>query len=493
MLTVSVVTIVAVLGLTSSPPAGAAARVHATASWSMVPLTKDVDGDGIVDGDGGVPASGALSRTPSATMVGAGNRVAQPHERLIDGALSWYLPRSGFPVRLDACASEGDAYRWRIAPSTGAGIRTAWRSLERGQCRTVVSLPEGPAVATLEVRAGGVVDRTAVPLDVSNLLVLVLGDSYASGEGNPRNVMSWIRKGGSIDPYWDDDACNRSGRAAPAQAALSLEKASPRTSVSLVHLACSGATVAAGLLGPQTGAGQRSSQLEQAAAVLAGRPVDLVLLSVGGNDVGFGTILRTCALDADCATSLNPGVQSRTGALAPAFARIAACLGGPVCTLADGRTLPGIAMSPNARVLPLLYPDITRASDGSACTYLSIPARDFAWARSTVLDPDPPTSYPYPTSSGATAVLPVSGSLNQQVAATAALPGWSPVLGSWTASGTTPAGHGVCAGDQAWVFGFTGLTGLTEASFHPNPTGQSVIADAIVQAIKSLPSQARRT
>lgn len=471
-----------ILGAAAAPAAAAAAGPDSRPRWSMVPLAKDVDGDGIIDGDGGVPESGALSRTPSTTFVGAGNRIAQPHERLVDGVLSWYLPTSGFPVRLDACASRGEQYRWTVSTATGTPRRTDWKPLRPRSCRTTLNLPEGPHTATLEVRRGSSVASATLPMAVDNRLVLVLGDSYASGEGNPRNVMSWIRRGGAIDPYWDDDPCDRSARAAPAQAALALEKASPRMSVTVVHVACAGATVGAGILGPQTGAGQQTSQIEQATALLRGRPVDLVLLSVGGNDVGFGEILRACALDADCATSLNPIVQARTRALTASYARIAACLGGNSCTLADGRVVPGVALSGTARVLPVMYPDITRAADGSPCSYLSIPSRDFAWARATVLDPTPPSTYSYPTSAGVTVPLAVGGSLNQQIAATDTLPGWVPVSGSWAASGATPGGHGVCAGTQAWVFGFTGLTGLTGASFHPNPTGQSVIAEAIVQA-----------
>ena len=68
----------------AAPAVGAEAR--AVAQWSMIPQAKDANGDGIIDGDGGVPRRGALSLSPSTTFVGEGNRVAQPHERLIGGA-----------------------------------------------------------------------------------------------------------------------------------------------------------------------------------------------------------------------------------------------------------------------------------------------------------------------------------------------------------------------------------------------------------------------
>lgn len=480
-----------------APPALAsesAARPRAEGSWSMVPQSRDANGDGIIDGDGGVPKSGATSLTPSRQFVGAGNHVAQPHERLIDGALSWYLSPRGYPVRLDACRSQGTDARWVIRQGGKAVTTTTWTRLATA-CRTTVFLPEATYQARLEVRDGSRTSSTTLPMPVRNILMVVLGDSYASGEGNPRNVQAWLRRGGALDPYWDDVACDRSARGAPALAALTLEKSSPHTSVTLVDVACSGATVAQGVLGPYPGAGQATSQIEQAARIVGSRPVDLVVLSVGGNDVGFTSILQTCALNADCplATpapgplaafpSVQQGVQSLTGALGASYTAVAACLGGGTCTLADGRSTSALQLAPGGRVLPTLYPDITRAEGGQPCSYLSIPAADFAWARATILDPAPPATYAYPLAGGGTASLPVAqGSLNEQVTASGRLPAWRPVTGTWTSWADTPQGHGVCAGRAAWVFGYTGLSGFTSASFHPNPTGQRVLGRAIAES-----------
>ena len=455
----------------------------------MVPQAKDTNGDGFIDGDGGVPARGALSRQPSSRIVGEGNRIAQPHERLIGGALSWYLSDGGFPVRLDACDSRGNEARWRVTSTAGTVLVTEWRRLTDRRCARTVTLPEGRYDLTLEVRTPDARDSETVPLEVRNILIVALGDSYASGEGNPRNVRSWLREGGSFSAYWDDDPCRRSVHAAPAQAALALERASRESSVTLVHVACSGATVDAGILGPQTAAGQTSSQVEQASALMAGREADLVLLSIGGNDVGFTSVLQACALSSDCPVTRPPagplagyptvqaGVQAQTAALAGDLDRVAACLGGQACVLADGRTVPALLLADGAQVMPSLYPDITRAANGQACSYLTIPAQDFAWARGTILDPAPAPTYPYPLTRGGTATLSVAaGSLNGQLGASARLPGWRPVTGTWSASGAGPVGHGVCAGDESWVFGFTGFSALPSASFHPNPIGQQVLA-----------------
>ncbi|MDO8309585.1 MAG: GDSL-type esterase/lipase family protein [Actinomycetota bacterium] len=482
-----------------------AADARAEGSWSMVPQSKDANDDGIIDGDGGVPRRGALSSQPSADIVGAGNHVAQPNERLIGGSLSWYLTDRGFPVRLDACASTGARYRWTARPMSGPSTVLPWATLEAGACSRTAFLPEGAYELVLEVRAGGSRDREVIRADVRNILVVALGDSYASGEGNPRNVKAWLREGGSFTPYWDDDACHRSARGGPAQAALLLEESSPTTSVTLVDVTCSGASVDAGVLGPQRAAGQPTSQVERARAFVGDRVVDLVTLSVGGNDVGFTSVLEACALNSDCplvrASSgplrayprIQDGVQAETGALAAKYRRIAACLGGDPCLLADGRTVPGIRLDADSRVLPTLYPDITRRADGSACTYLTIDSAEFAWARQTILVPNPVSPYTYPLSRGGTVSLSVAqGSLNQQVAATTALPGWRPVIGTWSASGESAVGHGVCAGDEAWAFGATLLSSLPSASFHPNVTGQRVAASALTAAmLAALPDATR--
>jgi hypothetical protein len=82
----------------------------------------------------------------------------------------------------------------------------------------------------------------------------------------------------------------------PALAALALERADPATSVTFVSLAATGARIGAGLLGPASGA--ETGQLEQVAALVGGRQIDALLISIGGNDVGFAQVVRRL-VDAD--------------------------------------------------------------------------------------------------------------------------------------------------------------------------------------------------
>ena len=479
-----------VTGATTLSAYAAPTSVVAQASWSMVDLSKDANGDGFIDGDGGVPASGALTASPSIAMVGSGNHIAQPNERLINGSLSWYLSAEGFPVTLNACGSQGSTFKWSISNTgTGAVKQLASKPLTPKTCKTRVTLPEGGYRFTLEVEEGKASAVRAIDATVKNILMLSLGDSYASGEGNPRNVQAWIEQGGlfsSFRPYWDDAECHRSAHSAPAQAALALEKSTPQTSVTFVDVTCSGATVAQGILGQQTG--ELPSQLAAARSIIGSSPVDLVTLSVGGNDVGFGSVISSCLVNANCPIvpanagllrafpTLHAGVTAQTAKLPGAYASISNCFTARSCASP-------IALAPNAWVLPTLYPDITRNLAGGPCSYLTMTAQDFLWARDALLNPTPPVSVNYATTNQGVKSLPLpSGSLNQQIQATANL-GWHPVTGTWARSGESEQGHGVCAGKASWVFPAQ-LGAMASGSFHPNPQGLREMASAITEAAR---------
>ena len=463
-------------------PAQAAGGPLAKGTWTMAPQSKDANGDGFIDGDGGVPSSGALSLNPSATMIGAGNHVAQPNERLINGSLSWYLGNT-FTITLNACGSRGDSYAWTVTGATT--VRTPPKAIKK--CSTTVSLPEGVYTFDLAVKSGRATAHRILRGSVRNYVLVSMGDSYASGEGNPRNINAYLEEAGlftSFTPYWDDAACARSTHSAPARAALELEKSSPHSSVTLIDVSCSGATVGAGILGPQSGARQSASQIEQARAIAAGHRIDAITLSVGGNDIGFGAILQSCATKANCPTqpSSTPPLKGYPSTQAGAQANLAAL---PAKYAAVNAALTTLA--PGAPIFPTMYPDITRAANGAPCSYLTMDASDFAWARATLLVPDPQSPYAYTTTSGTTVPMALpAGTLNSQIAATDGALGWSDIAGTWGASGNSSVGHGVCAGNQAWTFGLISLGPLAAAAFHPNPKGLDVMGKAIAAALKGV-------
>jgi lysophospholipase L1-like esterase len=220
--------------------------------------------------------------------------------------------RARFTLRLDASSSRatlaGSAlavtgYRWRITGPDGLWLA---RSTERPVIEA--RLPEGAYRVTLDVAAalgwGTATARLERDVVVEDLLIVAVGDSCAAGEGNPERPRS-SAQGEAVWADSPDDpaaeaahaAAHRSTIAWPALAALALERADPSTSVTFVSVAASGARVRRGLLEGQSGDGG-PGQLAQAAALIGDRPIDALLISIGGNDVGFGHIVRGL-IDAD--------------------------------------------------------------------------------------------------------------------------------------------------------------------------------------------------
>ncbi|WP_318212615.1 MULTISPECIES: GDSL-type esterase/lipase family protein [unclassified Streptomyces] len=136
--------------------------------------------------------------------------------------------------------------------------------------------------------------------------VVTMGDSYISGEagrwlGNSltdsgsRNGTDRAWTGSAYDPSrvygTTAGGCHRSDTA-------EVKSAGPIAS-SLVNLACSGATTDNVFRASQGGLSYKGEapQADQLAAVAASHDVELIALSIGGNDLGFADIIATCAKD----------------------------------------------------------------------------------------------------------------------------------------------------------------------------------------------------
>ncbi|MEQ8840745.1 MAG: S-layer homology domain-containing protein [Acidimicrobiales bacterium] len=125
---------------------------------------------------------------------------------------------------------------------------------------------------------------------VEDVLWVVVGDSVASGEGNPDTGTS----GG-----WMDATCHRSANAGAVQAAYDYEEEYEQSSVTLVHVACSGATIFGGVIGPQIpndffGARASAHQLAVVETLVGDREIDALVMQVGGNDMLFGPAAKFC-------------------------------------------------------------------------------------------------------------------------------------------------------------------------------------------------------
>ncbi|MDX2259675.1 MAG: hypothetical protein NW205_12270 [Hyphomicrobiaceae bacterium] len=222
-----------------------------------------------------------------------------------------------------------------------------------------------PAGGDIEVALGGR-SIARVTARVSDILIVGLGDSFGSGEGNPdvpvrfdpdrtadygkagepqlagypARVGGWKRIGDaaflSESARWLDQACHRSLYSHQVRAALQLAVEDDHRAVTFVGLACSGAEIVSGLFlrykgnewtpnppdlsqisaaAVETCAEGRATPQDLPEAYHMGgkvealrglvlykcsaersRRIDLLMVSVGGNDIGFARLLANAIL-----------------------------------------------------------------------------------------------------------------------------------------------------------------------------------------------------
>ncbi|MGH3442548.1 MAG: hypothetical protein ACRDUY_11020 [Nitriliruptorales bacterium] len=236
-------------------------------------------------------------------------------------------------------------YRWQFFPSRGGEVVAQRTSTDS---RWVTPLPEGSFRVQLDLTLtfAGTTNRasTSREIQVDDVLIVSMGDSLSSGEGNPeaaapvarypehfsrRLSAVWADDGSSAffstDVSKDHHRSHRTTGAWSARAALTLEQSDPHTSVTFVHLAASGATVkkvgtnqrqAGGLLegyggiedDSVFGQGEMKPQIDQASNMLgclpeSGRPIcdrqiDALTMSIGINDIRFARLVKKL-VDAD--------------------------------------------------------------------------------------------------------------------------------------------------------------------------------------------------
>lgn len=151
--------------------------------------------------------------------------------------------------------------------------------------------------------------------------LLALGDSFMSGEGAADFFA------GTNDP-----ATNQCRRAATSYAALLADE----HDLALHHFACSGATMAdvttegqmPGSPSALVGSEGQLESLEPGAGFLSAQEhadLEVVLVSIGGNDTGFSSIIQSCLLPADCSEKAEEWVakaESLEGRLADTYRQI---------------------------------------------------------------------------------------------------------------------------------------------------------------------------
>lgn len=377
---------------------------------------------------------------------------------------SAYVNPPKWTVEFDACnpaAAPNSTFQWEIdgavvpnSTSTVCSLSHPFTVQKTYQVKLTVTAPDGQTT----------VAETGVT--VRDILIVSIGDSFASGQGNPD-----IPKQGKTRAKWVDNICSRSAFAGAAQAALSIEQADPHTSVTFVSLACSGATVDAGLTGVYLKGGKSlPPQVDKVKEVVNGRPIDALFISIGGNDIGFADLVARCIVHRNCSTNDEALAILKTGLDSL-----------PAHYEALSQKLNGLQA---AKVFITEYPDLARNENRQFCHHkpaldvLRFLRREEAqWASEVV----------------------VKG-LNDQVKAAADAHGWVYVGG--IAEGF--AAHGYCARERRWVRTFSDAKEIqgtdnrcdlldpasiksciiSSGSVHPNEGGHAWYATRLIEELQ---------
>src|SRR5258707_4921938 len=277
-------------------------------------------------------------------------RVSEPCAR--DNVKESYLTPTEHPVtiRLTGQVPVGAICAWALDDSDGPRQSTF-------DCAEPVNFRARygrTTVATVEVSSGAEApQRVATEIVVRDIFIAGLGDSIASGEGNPDRPIALSDDGFCFRSYlgsagaqyyrpsragykggraceapdtlqawqrqsalWFNSACHRSLYSYQTRTALALAVQYPHIAVTYLPLACTGATIPDGLFGgqrarecPPTKSGgtcqgtvnaQLAELLEAIAASKKRQPdpkVELILLSVGANDINFSGLVADVIVD----------------------------------------------------------------------------------------------------------------------------------------------------------------------------------------------------
>ena len=278
-----------------------------------------------------------------------------------------------------------------------------------------------PGSAEISVNVAGE-QPIAVTASVRDILIASLGDSFASGEGNPdrppefsdaqryRNLYPLRRENSAAgSAAWADQLCHRSLYGQNLRAALQIAVENPQVSVTFLDYSCSGAGIDDGILGGQyyveretpteiasksaarpLSGGARDSQIHRLLRELCfekpeekrghwkcpgnkfRRNLDFLFLSVGGNDIGFSSVIAWAAMRGGVSSrvanffgatvSADEFVTRMRDVLPEAYARLAKAFEEalPLYSANDGVFDP-------SRIVLTAYPDVVTNERGGLC------------------------------------------------------------------------------------------------------------------------------
>ncbi|MDS1270988.1 SGNH/GDSL hydrolase family protein [Lipingzhangella sp. LS1_29] len=269
---------------------------------------------------------------------------------------------------------------------------------------------------------------------------VALGDSYSSGDG--------------ADDYSNetqrDRNCYRSANAYPHRLAESSDFAG-----NLSFLACSG----------QRGSSMLENLDEEHAQLAALTPeTSLVTIGIGGNDIGFSSVLQACMLrvpfvDRNACVGQEDEIEDRMEEFEDTFAEL----------LTEVRT-----RAPDARVLVVGYPRIFPEDPQSM--YYTLSTGDQSWLNTTIQR--------------------FNNQIRDAVVETDAQIAEAGAVGSVEFVDTYDAldGHEVST-DESWVNGVILDRGTQQAvtvdraTFHPTAAGQSAVGDRVAEQVEDGPGR----
>jgi hypothetical protein len=281
--------------------------------------------------------------------------------------------------------------------------------------------------AVLSVAASGLLMAVLIPpaARAGGPAYVALGDSYTAGPLIPDQTGSPV-------------ACLRSTNDYPADVASSLGASA------FTNISCSGATTADMNQSQSVTGGTNPPQFSALSA-----STTLVTMGIGGNDIGFSSILETCAEDSLSNPFGDPCKQHYTAGgtdqLAEAIANLAPVVGSLLQQIHQ--------LAPNARVLLVGYPVILPNTGDGCWPVVPIAYGDVPYLRGVELE------------------------LNQMLDTEAGANG-----ATYVNTYTDSIGHDACqSASNQWVEGLIPQT--SAAPFHPNETGELHMADQVLAAL----------
>jgi len=295
---------------------------------------------------------GWARNTVNRLCIDLAGRVSEPCTR--DNVKESYLTPIDHPVtvRLSGQVPVGAICAWSFDDGDGPPQQSTLDCAEQVNLRVRYGRATN---VTVDVSSGSdAPQRVTTAIEVRDIFIAGLGDSIASGEGNPDRPIALSDEGFCFRSYlgtasaqyyrpsragykggraceapdflavwqrqsalWLNSACHRSLYSYQTRTALALAVRYQHIAVTYLPLACTGATISDGLFGSQrardcpptksasTCSGTVNAQLSELRAAVSAakrrqpdRKLDLVLLSIGANDINFSGLVADTIVDA---------------------------------------------------------------------------------------------------------------------------------------------------------------------------------------------------